>query len=136
MFYTCCWNTILSNVWLIIFILLLLIQTQQYHSFATPKFYHYYLINSNPLLGISQLNPTLLIITHSAKRGSLLALKLLVSFAATPGSTSWGFRSQEEERDCCCSRRRMGSHRIPSTGLDGWQDEWKKFHDHDVLYYM
>jgi hypothetical protein len=72
MFYTCCWNTILSNVWLIIFILLSLIQTQQYHSFATPKFYHYYLINSNHLLGISQLNPTLLIITHSAKRGSSL----------------------------------------------------------------
>jgi hypothetical protein len=55
-----------------IFILSLLIQTQQYHSFATAKFYHYYLINSNPLLGISQLNPTLLIITHSAKRGSSL----------------------------------------------------------------
>ncbi len=37
--------------------------------------------------------------------------------ATAPGSTSWGFRSQEEG-DCCS--RRMESHRIPSAGLDGW----------------
>ncbi len=39
---------------------------------------------------------------------TFLASKLLVSSAATPRSTSWGFRSQEEG-DCCCSNKRMGS---------------------------
>jgi hypothetical protein len=46
---------------------------------------------------------------------TLLALKLLVRSTTAPRSTSWGFRSQEEEGDYCCNSRRMGSHRIPST---------------------
>jgi hypothetical protein len=40
---------------------------------------------------------------------TLLASKLLVSSTATPGFTSWGFHSQEEEGDCCCNNKKMGS---------------------------
>ncbi len=42
--------------------------------------------------------------------------------AASSGSTSRGFRSQEEEGDCWS--RRKGSHRIPSARLDGWRNGW------------
>jgi hypothetical protein len=59
---------------------------------------------------------------------TLLALKLLVSSTAEPGSTSWGFCSQEEEGDCCCNSNKMGSQKIPLVGLDddetnGWMEK-------------
>ncbi len=49
--------------------------------------------------------------------------RLETASAAAPGSTSWGFRSQEEG-DCCCSRRMGESQNTFSwTGwMTGWMD--------------
>ncbi len=43
----------------------------------------------------------------------------------SPTNHHWPWRRWRKGRmGGCCNRRRMGSHKIPLVGLDGWRDGW------------